>query len=227
MVAIVSGNGLGLQNSSLALLGKDESVGNAVVGRDGDQAFMNAATGNLVLQKRDEILIGKGQDIDLFRTYNSLGQTGYDNDNNDNWRVSAYKRVFGNTGTANGAGSTISRLDSDGTETLFNYDVATGKYISTYDSGANDTLTAIPSVTWTWVDGNTGMTEVYDTVGSANQGRLKEIIDPDGNRQAFTDRNARIYPVVERSSAGEALLDVSTRNLTFRCPDQSTTTCNP
>ena len=73
MVGIVSGNTLGLSLTSLALLGQRGTLGNAGSGRSGEQSFVNAATGNLVLQTRDDVLLGRGTQVVALRTYNSLG----------------------------------------------------------------------------------------------------------------------------------------------------------
>ncbi|MEK9803645.1 MAG: hypothetical protein VW475_09620 [Curvibacter sp.] len=73
MVSIVTGNGAGLVNSSKDVLGSDGQIGNAASGRAGEGVTVNAATGNLVIQDRDEYLVGVGADVDLLRTYNSQG----------------------------------------------------------------------------------------------------------------------------------------------------------
>jgi hypothetical protein len=50
MVAVVSGNGLGLINSSLSTLGGGGAAGNALHGRSGERVYVNSATGNLIVQ---------------------------------------------------------------------------------------------------------------------------------------------------------------------------------
>lgn len=54
MVAIVAGGSLGLSLGSLATLGSRGALGNALTGRNGELAYVNSATGNLVLQSHDE-----------------------------------------------------------------------------------------------------------------------------------------------------------------------------
>jgi len=93
MVAIVTGNGLGLSGSSASVLGAGGQIGNAATGLGPDGAYVNAQTGNLVISRQDELLIGLGPDIGIVRTYNSNGT--FDFDNNDNWQISLYRRVFG------------------------------------------------------------------------------------------------------------------------------------
>jgi hypothetical protein len=92
MVAVVSGNGLGLAESSALLLGGRGLWGDPSVGRAREQVYVNAATGNLVIRNRDEILVGRGPDATLARTYNSLGRL--DDDNGDNWLASVARRVL-------------------------------------------------------------------------------------------------------------------------------------
>ncbi|SDZ32406.1 hypothetical protein SAMN04487939_1461, partial [Lysobacter sp. yr284] len=60
MVAIVTGNGLGLQASSALGLGGRGQIGAAGFGKSGEQVFVNAATGNLILRDRDQWLMGRG-----------------------------------------------------------------------------------------------------------------------------------------------------------------------
>ena len=84
MVAVVAGNSLGLELTSLAVLGRQQGAwGTAAQGRSGEQVYVNAATGNLVVQRRDAVLAGIGPDAGALRTYNSLGQLN--DDNADNW----------------------------------------------------------------------------------------------------------------------------------------------
>jgi len=85
MVSVVTGSGAGLVNSSKDVLGGAGELGNAATGRAGERVTVNAATGNLVIQDRDEYLVGVGPDVDLLRTYNSVG--GWDGDNGDGWRM--------------------------------------------------------------------------------------------------------------------------------------------
>jgi hypothetical protein len=58
MVAIVSGNSLGTSLTSLATLGQNYNPGTAASGNTGEQAFVNVSNGNLVVQDRDELLLG-------------------------------------------------------------------------------------------------------------------------------------------------------------------------
>jgi hypothetical protein len=75
MVAIVSGIGLGLDTGSRNTLGANGVIGNPGTGANGENAYVDVATGNLVLQDVDGFLAGPDDDsfADL-RTYNSQGQ---------------------------------------------------------------------------------------------------------------------------------------------------------
>lgn len=134
MVGVVVGTGLGLENSSARTLGKGGVFGLATQGRGGDQAYVNAATGNLVIQNQDEVLLGRGPDSAITRTYNSLGALS--DDNGDNWRPGAARKVDALTGTRNTAGSTVSFTDWDGSVTVYTYNTTLAKYVSTVGDGA-------------------------------------------------------------------------------------------
>jgi len=61
MTAIISGNTLGLSTSSLEVLGGQQgSVGQASEGRAGERVYVNSTIGNLVIQNRDDLLVGLG-----------------------------------------------------------------------------------------------------------------------------------------------------------------------
>src|SRR4030095_6593196 len=124
MAAVISAASLGISNSSLVLLGAQGQLGSAAQGRAGERVYVNAATGNLVIQGQDEILVGRGPDGAFFRTYNSQGLL--DDDNHDNWRLGLYRSVYGLTGSVNTAGSTVRRVDADGAEAIYTYDAALG-----------------------------------------------------------------------------------------------------
>ncbi|HDR9074432.1 TPA: hypothetical protein QDA97_003212, partial [Burkholderia vietnamiensis] len=129
MVAIVTGQGLGLQSSSSTALGNRGVLGNAAFGQTGEQVYVNAANGNLMLQDRDQLLLGQGINGAVYRAYNSLGQL--------NWREGASRTVDGLAGTLNEADSTITLTDWDGSQTKFAFDAARNLYVSTAGVGAN------------------------------------------------------------------------------------------
>ncbi|WP_418124768.1 deaminase domain-containing protein [Variovorax sp. 160MFSha2.1] len=199
MVAIVSGNSLGLSLTSLATLGQRGTLGTAGQGRNGEQAFVNIATGNLVLQDFDDRLEGRGLDIGAVRTYNSQGLLN--DDNGDNWRVGVFGQQIQLSGTAGSASSVLTRTDRDGAESAYTWDSTRNLYVSSAGSGAFDTIAYDATAgRFTWTDGTTGMVERYESSG---QGRLLSATDPSGNTvtlayntngtpQSFTNANGEI-----------------------------------
>ncbi|MGU7783235.1 LysM peptidoglycan-binding domain-containing protein [Burkholderia sp. PU8-34] len=196
MVSIVTGNGLGLQASSALGLGDNGKLGSASFGQTGEQIYVNAATGNLIVQDRDQMLLGQGVISAIYRAYNSLGQvTG------DNWRPGGTRTVTGLTGTLSTIGSTVTLTDWDGSTTVFQYEAYRNSYVSTAWSGANITFAsgaahadAVPTAaratlqfdaasnTWQWRDGSGNLTETYD---ASQNGRLVSSRDRDGNTVSY------------------------------------------
>ena len=157
MVAIVAGNGLGLFNTSLSILGEAGVLGQSACGLGGGRAYVNAATGNLVLQMQDEQLAGRGLDLFALRTYNSL-EPRSDADG-DGWRWSYEQTVrFQGPGTPSqpDADATVIRTDGDGHETSFSWDAARSMYLGTEGKGAHDEL-------------------VYDSASSDWAGRFQPV----------------------------------------------------
>ncbi|AHE55635.1 DUF6531 domain-containing protein [Sphingomonas sanxanigenens] len=175
MVAIVTGSGLGLERGSGFVLGSRGMLGDAATGRMGENVTINAATGNLVIQRKDEILIGRGPDNVLARTYNSLG--GMTDDNGDNWMMSAQRRIVVDS-TAN----TVTRFDWDGSSSVYGWDSGANAYVSKAGAGAFDTIRQVSGV-WTWTDGPTQTTETYDMTKGGN---VTATRDTDGNTLTYT-----------------------------------------
>jgi hypothetical protein len=86
MVGIVTGSGLGLDNSSLQALGAKGLLGNPSEGKAGESVYVNATNGNPVIRDQDEMLLGQGLGAQIFRSYNS--QDG-------KWREAATPTVTG------------------------------------------------------------------------------------------------------------------------------------
>ncbi|MBC7381182.1 MAG: LysM peptidoglycan-binding domain-containing protein [Burkholderiaceae bacterium] len=210
MVAIISSSNLGLADSSQTNLGLTQ--GDPTVGRSKEQAWVNVATGNLVMQQQDEFLVGKGPDATVLRTYNSQGVT--DGDNNDNWRIGFYRQIKTLTGTVNTAGSSVVRVDKDGAELLYTYDTTLNRYIRKDGSGSFDTMTYDGNggnLKWAWTDGATRATESYDWTSGV--GKLQEAKDADGNKVTYT-YNSGLLTSVTNASGEQTLLDYTGNNLT-------------
>jgi YD repeat-containing protein len=207
MVSVVVGGGAGVGNTSRELVGGAGELGQAATGRAGERISVNGATGNLVIQNRDEFVVGVGDDISLLRTYNSSG--AWDGDNADNWRIGYYRRVSGLTGTANTAGSTIKRIDADGFEATFTYDSASARYVSQDGAGAYDTL-AFNAATriWTWTDGDSGSSESYaEATANSNTFRLTRVTDTEGHSVRIGYDAAGLISTIATWKAGAASAD--------------------
>ncbi|WP_157754320.1 putative Ig domain-containing protein [Lysobacter capsici] len=210
MSAVISGNGLGLFNSSASQLGTGLG-GRARFGQGLDDQYVNIATGNLVLHSQDEQLLFRGMTIAAQRTYNSRGllsQVG-----GDGWITGFERRVELLSGTVNTAGSVMRRHTGDGSYQDFTF-VSANTYRSTASDGAHDTLTFVNDSYWVWVEGSSHREERYaDHANATYQGRLTFLREQKSDGAAPTswyvlyDANGRITEVqaVETGSA-EALL---------------------
>ncbi|MDN6886457.1 hypothetical protein QMO14_22970, partial [Variovorax sp. CAN2819] len=185
-------------------------LGTAGQGRSGEQAFVNIATGNLVLQDFDDRLEGRGIDIGAVRTYNSQGLLN--DDNGDNWRMSAFGQQIQLTGTVATAGSTLARTDRDGAQAVYTWDSSRSLYVSTAGSGAFDTIAYDAAAgRFTWTDGATGLVERYESTG---EGRLLSVADPRGNTVTLA-YNTNGTPQSLTNANGEVTyFDYSGTNLT-------------
>ena len=193
MSAVLTSENLGLFNSSFDVLGRSGLLGLANSGQGNTRTYINAATGNLVIQRRDEILIGQGIDTSFSRFYNSLAQL--DGDNGDNWRISL-NRSLSFTGTPNTAGSTVTRTAGDGSETLFVYDSAAGAYVSQDGSGAHNRITYNSGAgEWTWTSDGGVSREVFDASGV-----LRSVFDRDGNETVYAYDAGRLSTVTQRGA---------------------------
>ncbi len=175
MAAVVSGNGLGLFNSSL-----QSGLAAGGIDRLGAQAsdrhFVNVANGNLVLSSGDEQLLFRGMMLGHVRTYNSQGLASQVGD--DGWLTGFERRVELLSGMANTAGSIVRLHVGDGSFQDFTYD-GNGGYRSTSGEGAHDTLVYSSATrSWTYVEGTSRREETYADHASPNlKGRLTRIRD--------------------------------------------------
>jgi len=176
MVAIVAGAGLGLERTSAWVLGGLGQQGQAALGRGADNVYVNAANGNLVIQRTDEMLIGQGPDDTVTRTFNGQTASGAP------WRNNTSRQVTGLTGTVNTSGSTVKLVGWDGSDVTYTYNTTKAAYVASEGPGAHDTLNFSGS-TWTWRDGDSRIVETYD---NANGGRITSSADTDGQTLAFT-----------------------------------------
>lgn len=206
MVAIVAGSGLGLFNTSLGLLGNSGVLGQAASGRSGERVYVNASTGNLVVQQQDEWLVGVGPDSGVLRTYNSLATA--DGDNNDNWRLGFSRRV-------QIAGADVIRTGEDGVLTTFVLDAASGLYIAKDGAGAFDTMaynSATNQITWT--DGATQRQEVYEADPNASgQWRLLKVTDPTSGKSLTLGYTGALITSVDTSNGERVVISYDGSNI--------------
>ncbi|MDR7017863.1 hypothetical protein, partial [Acinetobacter sp. 3657] len=179
MVAIVSGNGLGLFNSSFNNLGKQGVHGNANFGQAQLQNYINIADGNLIIRQFDQKLSAIGKDIQSIQTYNSKGVLSGDAQWGGEW-----SRRLSLVGTLNTAGSKILVTAEDGHQITFNFS-STNNYVSTEGDGAYDKL-SLNGNTWTITDGKTLASEVYEYNSTLKTGRLIAVKDNNGTNLAYS-----------------------------------------
>jgi YD repeat-containing protein len=174
MVAVFTGNGLGLFDTSLTQLGRAFG-GSAGLGQSREGQYVNAANGNLVLQGLDESLLVRGLSASFLRTYNSRGTV--EGAGQDGW-VTGFERKLSLTGVLDDPASTVTLSTGDGQFQTFTR-VAANTYRATGGDGAHDLLTWNDSArTWTYREGSSLREETYADHDSATlQGRLIAIRD--------------------------------------------------
>jgi YD repeat-containing protein len=211
MTAIISNNNLGLAASSLNGAGGFNVGGFGQPGNSGESMYVNIATGNLIVQRQDEILKARGLDVSALLTYNSQGVL--DGDNNDNWRIGFYRQIKSLVGVINTVGSTVNRVDADGAELVYNYDSATKQYVTTGGDGSYHTLRYDANTNqWAWTDGSSRVTETYGWVNGI--GSLSKQKDTAGNTINYVyEANGLLKQVL--NPGGESIyLDYTGINLT-------------
>lgn len=205
MVGIVGGNALGLVNGQQApQIGTGQQGSRA--GSAGENAWVNAASGNLVLQHQDEVLKGLGFDVSVLRTYNS--QAKFTDDNNDAWWINGYRRIVNLTGTVNTAGSSIQRVDADGSVQTYTYDTGAALYRVSDGSGKTDTLSWNTNTQlWVWTN-TAGMQECYEASGTT--WRLTAVVDRNGNSDVYSYTGNLLSKITDAN--GESIEFIYTGN---------------
>lgn len=174
MVAVVTGNSLGLDRTSLGILGDRGVWGSASQGSGAEQVYVNAATGNLVIRRVDDGLVSDGLDIQAIRTYNSQGTLN--DDNGDNWYLGAYSSQLSLVGTFGSQGSTLTRSWRDGSSSVFTWDVSRSAYMCRDGAGAHDTIVFDTAANqYVLTEGSSRVIERYD----ASNGRLVSLEEED------------------------------------------------
>ena len=200
MVAVVSGSGAGLLNSSLGLMGQGGVAGRWPQGEAGEAGYLNIANGNLVLQRRDEFVAAAGVDLKMVRTYNSQG--AFDEGAGRQWKIGLHKQVGSLIGTMNASGSSITRIEGDGSSAVFVFDSARGRYLN---ENGSQSLAFGSYQKWTWRDETgTGLYEVYD---EAHNGRLLLAGDLEGVRLNYEYGESGLVAAIRTSSGDTTHFD--------------------
>ncbi|WP_415837746.1 hypothetical protein, partial [Shewanella denitrificans] len=101
-----------------------------------NHAAINLATGNLSVQRQDQLAMARGENNQLVQTYNSLGQDA----DGDNWWLGSMARLT-SIPLEHKAGSLIVRRNGDGSQTEYLFDTNRDLYVATDGEGSHDTLT--------------------------------------------------------------------------------------
>ena len=213
MVAVVAASGLGLLESSLNIAGA--AGGGTQLGQAGGSAYVNAASGNLILQFLDEQMSGTGADMRQLRTYNSKGSVT-DGDL-DGWRWAGERKVT-LSGTRNASGSTVTRTTGDGHAAVYSWNGSS--YVSKEGAGAHDSIVWNSSASeWVWTEGSSKVVERYN----GSNGWIKNVRDPSGNGFNFTFSGNTLTKVADVGSGQTMNLVYSSSHGKLARLDTSTT----
>lgn len=183
MTQIFTGSGLGTHNSSLGL-GSYGPKGVAALGQGGESVYVNAASGNLVIQQADGFLADSGFGINLLQTYNSRGEI------NSCWRFNVQSKIE-TQGKANTAGSSIIRTGEDGHRCIFRYDSTKKMYLP--EEGGTERI-IFNTDQWVYKNGNQKAMDCYNQAG-----QLVKKQDNDGHTFSFTYANGELSAITDTS----------------------------
>lgn len=207
MVAIVSGMQAGLNLGSREVLGSSGLIGNALEGRNRQGVYVNVGNGLLVVQKQDDQLVSRGHDAAVLRTYNSGGV--FNDDNGDNWASGVVSLRL--AGVLNAAGSTVQRVDRDGSTATYTFDAARNLYVTTEGAGAHDSIGYVAAdAQFEWRDGSTGATQRFEGSG---QYRLLASRDASGVACTYAYGAGGFLSSVTTASGGSTFYDYVGANL--------------
>ena len=189
MTAIFTGLGAGFARGSGTILGNAGVLGTAATGRGGDNVAVNAATGNLVISRDDEFLVGRGPDRGGFADLQQPRRSSKATTTTSGMSVRARGRgVYGLTGTLNATRARSTRLNGDGSVITYTYGTKGGvsAYWTTDGDGAHDKLVNVAR-TWVWTDGSSQASETFE-VAAVYAGVVPDQgnTDTDGNKLTFT-----------------------------------------
>ncbi|WP_029920453.1 toxin glutamine deamidase domain-containing protein [Nevskia soli] len=204
MTSIIVGSGLGLLGSSATQQNGYGTPGNSKIGQGNTSAYVNGATGNLVVQSQDEFLAAVGLNDPVVATYNSLGTEGY---NSDHWQFS-FERSLTLGLLPKSLHGAITRTTADGDVENFTWNGTLQLWQAQNGTGTYDTLT-YTSTTWVYTQGGTGVTETYSSTG-----QLLSETDQNGNQLTYNYNSSNQVSSISDSSGQVTYLDYSGNNLT-------------
>lgn len=190
MAVIVGGNETGLLNTSFAFSNRNDRTSQGDAGH-GEQLYVNASNGNLVIQHQDVFLPSLGDDFVLARTYNARGRIDDPAKPNDGeWRFSTNIRLYVKY---SGAQKYFEVEFGDGS--IFDYRInpSTGLYVSTDGAGAFETIADLgsgnPPFVLTRSDGS--------TLNFDAQGRLTSMLDTNGVRISYVYSGDQLTQILD------------------------------
>jgi YD repeat-containing protein len=183
MVAVITGQNLGLGFGKVNNL-SDQGLSQSQVGQNGQNVYVNAADGNLVIQNQDAVLVDNGLDLGVLRTYNSQGQ--FSDANGANWMTGPAAKSVTVSGTLGAEGSTVTRTDEDGSQSTYSWNSADQEYVlngqgSEESSVPADSSLSVVNGQLVWSNG-AGLSETYDP----DSGQLLSTADPEGHQVVYS-----------------------------------------
>ncbi|MGD9369409.1 MAG: hypothetical protein PVH87_27115, partial [Desulfobacteraceae bacterium] len=204
MAIIFGGHETGLLNSSLTLLNRNDQTANGRSGH-GEQVYVNASNGNLVIAHQDIFLPSLGDDYALVRTYNSRGQICPCGD--DGWNYSTSVRLDEHCSWGpHGMEKYLEVRYGDGSKYDYRLDADTGLYVSTDGAGAFETIEVLepsgsPFGFFPWPDDNEPkyiLTRADQTRLSFDRnGRLIKLEDTNGVQIDYVYHCDRLVQVLD------------------------------
>jgi YD repeat-containing protein len=164
-------------------------LGGTALGQRLNHAAINLATGNLSVQRQDQLAMARGENNQLVQTYNSLGQDA----NGDNWWLGSMARLT-SIPLEHKTGSLIVRRNGDGSQTEYLFDNNRGLYVATDGEGSHDTL-KFDATQNVWIRKNAANSqEIYHV-----QGRLTRKQDAHGQSIHFTYSADKLVQITDAS----------------------------
>ncbi|MFY0675645.1 MAG: RHS repeat protein, partial [Neptuniibacter sp.] len=212
MTLLVGGHETGLLNTSLELLDRNDNTG-----ADGELPFVNVSNGNLVIQQQDVFMPSQGDDYFLTRTYNARGRASDAHQHEDaRWTFSTTTRL---TEKNAGGGEKYYEIEfGDGSVFDYQYDSATGLYMTTDGAGAYGTVEDLST------NGNTEPSFVLtradqDRLYFDSQGRLLQLVDTNGVTIDYIYESDRLVQVLD--DQGHILNYIYQNGILFQVTDET------